>query len=226
MNARGGLDTVRLAMRAMHRADEVSVLTALARDWAPDIVMRKAAARRAAGMVEAIRAQDNPGLMEVFLAEYGLSTDEGVALMCLAEALLRVPDAATMDDLIEDKIAPSSMGRTTLASSSSSAHQRLDLGLFCWRARFSIPTAAPAAWPGCCMACRQTHGRAGDPRRGHPRHQGNGPPVRSGRAPSRRRGAGTAPNRPKAQGYSLLLRHAGRGGADRSRCQAPISPIL
>ncbi|HHL22452.1 MAG TPA: bifunctional proline dehydrogenase/L-glutamate gamma-semialdehyde dehydrogenase PutA, partial [Aliiroseovarius sp.] len=49
--------------------------------------------------------------MEVFLAEYGLSTDEGIALMCLAEALLRVPDAATIDALIEDKIAPSDWAR-------------------------------------------------------------------------------------------------------------------
>jgi len=46
--------------------------------------------------------------MEVFLAEYGLSTTEGVALMCLAEALLRVPDAKTMDDLIEDKLSTKS----------------------------------------------------------------------------------------------------------------------
>jgi RHH-type proline utilization regulon transcriptional repressor/proline dehydrogenase/delta 1-pyrroline-5-carboxylate dehydrogenase len=46
-------------------------------------------------------------MMEAFLDEYGLSTDEGVGLMCLAEALLRVPDAETIDDLIEDKIAPS-----------------------------------------------------------------------------------------------------------------------
>ncbi|MEM1317782.1 MAG: bifunctional proline dehydrogenase/L-glutamate gamma-semialdehyde dehydrogenase PutA, partial [Pseudomonadota bacterium] len=45
------------------------------------------------------------------LAEYGLSSDEGVALMCLAEALLRVPDEDTMDALIEDKIAPSQWGR-------------------------------------------------------------------------------------------------------------------
>jgi RHH-type proline utilization regulon transcriptional repressor/proline dehydrogenase/delta 1-pyrroline-5-carboxylate dehydrogenase len=44
--------------------------------------------------------------MESFLAEYGLSTDEGVALMCLAEALLRVPDDETVDDLIRDKITP------------------------------------------------------------------------------------------------------------------------
>ena len=49
--------------------------------------------------------------MEVFLAEYGLSTEEGIALMCLAEALLRVPDAETIDALIEDKIAPSDWGK-------------------------------------------------------------------------------------------------------------------
>ncbi|PTW51947.1 bifunctional proline dehydrogenase/L-glutamate gamma-semialdehyde dehydrogenase PutA [Rhodovulum kholense] len=65
----------------------------------------------AAELVHQIRAGDRPGLMEVFLAEYGLSTDEGIALMCLAEALLRVPDEATMDALIEDKIAPSDWGR-------------------------------------------------------------------------------------------------------------------
>ena len=72
---------------------------------------RTAICAAGAGLVEAIRAHANPGLMEVFLAEYGLSTDEGVALMCLAEALLRVPDADTIDALIEDKIAPSDWGR-------------------------------------------------------------------------------------------------------------------
>ncbi|HCQ57034.1 MAG TPA: hypothetical protein DIU10_03915, partial [Sulfitobacter sp.] len=65
----------------------------------------------AAGLVRDIRGTSAPGMMEVFLAEYGLSTDEGVALMCLAEALLRVPDAETIDALIEDKIAPSDWGR-------------------------------------------------------------------------------------------------------------------
>lgn len=65
----------------------------------------------AADLVRSIRGHTAPGMMEVFLAEYGLSTDEGVALMCLAEALLRVPDAETIDALIEDKIAPSDWGR-------------------------------------------------------------------------------------------------------------------
>ena len=72
---------------------------------------------RGAQLVREIREQGAHGLMEIFLAEYGLSTDEGIALMCLAEALLRVPDAETIDALIEDKIAPSDwashLGRST-----------------------------------------------------------------------------------------------------------------
>ena len=56
--------------------------------------------------------------MEVFLSAYGLSTKEGVALMCLAEALLRVPDAETMDDLIRDKIAPHDWSAHSGSSSS------------------------------------------------------------------------------------------------------------
>ena len=73
----------------------------------------------AASLVARIRGQAKPGLMEVFLAEYGLSTQEGVALMCLAEALLRVPDAETVDRLIEDKIAPGDWGRHLGRSASS-----------------------------------------------------------------------------------------------------------
>lgn len=78
---------------------------------------RATIAARAASLVRKIRSAARPGLMEVFLAEYGLSTDEGIALMCLAEALLRVPDSPTIDALIEDKIAPSDwaghLGRST-----------------------------------------------------------------------------------------------------------------
>lgn len=75
-----------------------------------DPVLRTAIQSRARTLVHHLREDSKPGLMELMLAEYGLSTDEGVALMCLAEALLRVPDAETMDDLIEDKIAPSKWG--------------------------------------------------------------------------------------------------------------------
>lgn len=77
------------------------------------------ASASAAQLVRDIRGATAPGLMEVFLAEYGLSTDEGVSLMCLAEALLRVPDADTIDALIEDKITPSDWGRHLGHSTSS-----------------------------------------------------------------------------------------------------------
>ncbi|MGR3493672.1 bifunctional proline dehydrogenase/L-glutamate gamma-semialdehyde dehydrogenase PutA [Citreimonas sp.] len=89
-------------------AETIARLTAEA-DLGPD--ERQAIQHRAAQLVKEIRGATRPGLMEVFLAEYGLSTDEGIALMCLAEALLRVPDADTIDALIEDKIAPSDWGK-------------------------------------------------------------------------------------------------------------------
>lgn len=69
-------------------------------------------------LVEELRRADNPGVMETFLGEYGLTTEEGVALMCLAEALLRVPDELTMDALISDKIAPADWSRHLGHSSS------------------------------------------------------------------------------------------------------------
>ncbi|MGZ5834579.1 MAG: bifunctional proline dehydrogenase/L-glutamate gamma-semialdehyde dehydrogenase PutA [Xanthobacteraceae bacterium] len=61
---------------------------------------------RATRYVKAIRARiGGVGRIEDFLHEYSLSTKEGLALMVLAEALLRVPDDATADRLIEDKLA-------------------------------------------------------------------------------------------------------------------------
>ena len=55
--------------------------------------------------VDGGRAAHRPGAdVSDFLAESGLGTAEGVALLCLAEALLRIPDAATADALIEDRI--------------------------------------------------------------------------------------------------------------------------
>jgi len=60
----------------------------------------------AARLIEGIRARTGGlGGIEDFLHAYSLSTREGLALMVLAEALLRVPDSATADRLIEDKLA-------------------------------------------------------------------------------------------------------------------------
>ncbi len=68
--------------------------------------------RLAGKLVEAIRARSGGlGGVEDFLHAYALSTREGLALMVLAEALLRVPDAHTADRLIEDKLAAGDWSR-------------------------------------------------------------------------------------------------------------------
>src|SRR5215217_4688099 len=61
--------------------------------------------RTATRLIEAIRTNDDPlGGVEDMLREFALSTKEGLALMVLAEALLRVPDARTADQFVEDKL--------------------------------------------------------------------------------------------------------------------------
>ena len=65
----------------------------------------EAATRTARTLVEALRAKRKGSGVDELVHEFSLSSQEGVALMCLAEALLRIPDTATRDDLIRDKIA-------------------------------------------------------------------------------------------------------------------------
>jgi RHH-type proline utilization regulon transcriptional repressor/proline dehydrogenase/delta 1-pyrroline-5-carboxylate dehydrogenase len=100
------LDAIRQEIRANYLPDEAEAVKRLAGTAALSNDDRQAISARAADLVRAVRGSTDPRLMEVFLSAYGLSTKEGVALMCLAEALLRVPDTETMDDLIKDKIAP------------------------------------------------------------------------------------------------------------------------
>jgi RHH-type proline utilization regulon transcriptional repressor/proline dehydrogenase/delta 1-pyrroline-5-carboxylate dehydrogenase len=92
----------RTRIRSLHRAPEGDVLAPLLELAAapPGVAVR------ARALVRAARGAHRPGAdVTDFLAEYGLGTAEGVALLCLAEALLRIPDAATADALIEDRIA-------------------------------------------------------------------------------------------------------------------------
>ena len=66
---------------------------------------RRAILERARGWVRTLRAQPaGLGRLDAFLTEYALDSREGVALLCLAEALLRVPDTLTLDELIRDKL--------------------------------------------------------------------------------------------------------------------------
>ena len=94
------------AINPRYLADEkavVSELLALAR--LPD-ADREAIRRDAGSLVAAARSRRaGKSGIESFLQQYGLASQEGVVLMCLAEALLRIPDADTADRLIADKIA-------------------------------------------------------------------------------------------------------------------------
>jgi RHH-type proline utilization regulon transcriptional repressor/proline dehydrogenase/delta 1-pyrroline-5-carboxylate dehydrogenase len=108
---RDTLDPLRGLIDDATYADEAETLARLRQSAGLSPKDRAAITAQATKLVTAIRNDARPGLMEVFLSEYGLSTEEGIALMCLAEALLRVPDAATIDALIEDKIAPSNWAK-------------------------------------------------------------------------------------------------------------------
>ncbi len=101
------MQKLRSRIREIGYWSERKALTNILANNVVDEDLRERICRRAVGLVERIRADSSPGVMELFLVEYGLSSEEGVALMCLAEALLRVPDEQTIDALIEDKIAPS-----------------------------------------------------------------------------------------------------------------------
>jgi RHH-type proline utilization regulon transcriptional repressor/proline dehydrogenase/delta 1-pyrroline-5-carboxylate dehydrogenase len=109
----------RQAIRDYILADEHTVISELIAGAQLSQAERKAISARAAELVRNVRKNAKSSIMEKFLAEYGLSTKEGVALMCLAEALLRVPDGTTMNDLIEDKITAGNWGDHLGKASSS-----------------------------------------------------------------------------------------------------------
>ncbi|RCS25578.1 bifunctional proline dehydrogenase/L-glutamate gamma-semialdehyde dehydrogenase PutA [Phyllobacterium salinisoli] len=90
---------------APYAADDKALVASLIKAVSFDAAANKRIDKRATEFVATIRKQASGiGGVEDFLREYGLSTREGLALMVLAEALLRVPDAATQDKLIEDKL--------------------------------------------------------------------------------------------------------------------------
>ncbi|MBB4287850.1 bifunctional proline dehydrogenase/L-glutamate gamma-semialdehyde dehydrogenase PutA [Roseospira goensis] len=105
------LEDARRAVRAATLADETATVRALADAARLDDGARARVTAVATALVEALRADRAPGLMDSLLAEYGLTNQEGVALMCLAEALLRVPDTGSIDALIRDKLAPAAWSR-------------------------------------------------------------------------------------------------------------------
>ncbi len=86
--------------------DEASAIASALAIAETDDATARNIANTARQLVESVRAEQrsNAG-MQSFLTQYDLGSQEGVLLMCVAEALLRIPDAATADKLIRDKFA-------------------------------------------------------------------------------------------------------------------------
>ena len=94
----------RSEVRAAYRLDEERVVQERLEQAALPASAKPVAAAIARTLVERVRAHKPAGL-DAFMHAYDLGSDEGVALMCLAEALLRIPDAETADELIHDKLS-------------------------------------------------------------------------------------------------------------------------
>jgi RHH-type proline utilization regulon transcriptional repressor/proline dehydrogenase/delta 1-pyrroline-5-carboxylate dehydrogenase len=95
---------LRAAITAAYRRAEQDCLPPLLAAAAPSPAEDAAAEALARRLVAALRGRRRGGGVEALVQEFALSSQEGVALMCLAEALLRIPDTATRDALIRDKI--------------------------------------------------------------------------------------------------------------------------
>ena len=98
-------DDPRERIRRTHRIAESEAVARL-RPLQPERAVSASITETALRLAERVRAAPPGGLSaESFLRSYGLTTPEGVALMCVAEALLRIPDAETQDALIRDKLS-------------------------------------------------------------------------------------------------------------------------
>ncbi|WP_317848036.1 trifunctional transcriptional regulator/proline dehydrogenase/L-glutamate gamma-semialdehyde dehydrogenase [Pseudomonas sp. HTZ2] len=100
---------LRSAITAAYRRPEPEVVPMLLEQARLSTEQAEATNKLAAGIAEKLRNQKSAsgraGIVQGLLQEFSLSSQEGVALMCLAEALLRIPDKGTRDALIRDKIS-------------------------------------------------------------------------------------------------------------------------
>jgi RHH-type proline utilization regulon transcriptional repressor/proline dehydrogenase/delta 1-pyrroline-5-carboxylate dehydrogenase len=146
--------TARNRIRRLLRAPEPEVLAPLLRDAALDPESRARVEKRALAMLGELRAAQSRGWVNQFLQEYRLNTQEGVALLSLAEAFLRVPDPETADSLIADKLGEGDW-RTHKGKSNSTLVNSATWGLVIGRALTAESEQA--------SALRRLIARAGEP---------------------------------------------------------------
>jgi RHH-type proline utilization regulon transcriptional repressor/proline dehydrogenase/delta 1-pyrroline-5-carboxylate dehydrogenase len=112
---------LRHAITNDHRVAEADIVRRL-RALQPEAAVSRRIHDKAGRLAERVRATPaGPLSAESFLRHYGLSTREGVALMCVAEALLRIPDAGTADALLREKLSDGNWGASKDGSVLSNA---------------------------------------------------------------------------------------------------------
>src|SRR3954452_993019 len=146
--------SARAEIRRLHRAPEPEVLKPLLKDAALDAESRRRVEKRAQAMLAELRAAQSSGWVNQFLQEYRLNTSEGIALLSLAEAFLRVPDPETADQLIADKLGNADW-RAHKGKSASTLVNSATWGLVIGRALVSESEQA--------SALKRLIGRVGEP---------------------------------------------------------------
>lgn len=102
-----GLQAARARVNETALSPEGALIETMVQASAFDPKLRNRVTARTTVLVDQLRRAGSIPFLQSFLSEYGLSTGEGVALMSMAEAFLRVPDADTVDELITEKITGS-----------------------------------------------------------------------------------------------------------------------
>jgi len=125
--------------------DEAKCVTQLVKRAQLDDKTREQIKQRAMALVSQIRSQGlSTGGIEVFLSEYDLSSSEGIVLMCIAEALLRIPDDATASKLIQDKLSKGDW-ETHLGKSPSLLVNASTWGLMLTGQFIAVPSEPPSS---------------------------------------------------------------------------------
>jgi RHH-type proline utilization regulon transcriptional repressor/proline dehydrogenase/delta 1-pyrroline-5-carboxylate dehydrogenase len=211
---------LRAAITAAYRRSEPDCVASLVEQATLPDAVRDAARATATKLITALRAKHKGTGVEGLVQEYSLSSQEGVALMCLAEALLRIPDNATRDALIRDKISPKATG-SRISAAAARCSSMPPPGASSSRASSPPPSMIAAS-----AALTRLIARAGEPviRRGvDMAMRMMGEQFVTGETIDE--ALKRAPPVGGASGFQLFLRHAGRGGDDRPRMPSAIIAI-
>ena len=199
--------TLRPEDRAVDRLLRSLELTGGARHRAVSVAM---------ALVDGARARrDERPFLDAFLQEFGLSNQEGIALMCIAEALLRIPDDATADRLIAEQLATGDWSAHAGKSESLFVNAST-WGLMLTGGILELDPSIKTDAAGWMRKLDAQGGRAAGAPRGAAGDAHHRRRVRGG--PHHRGGAGA--QRARIGSGAVLLRHAGRGCAHAQGCRA------